>query len=290
MASGLAARAIGHVRLTHPFPSILDGLVAGGAAWLAGGEGETAVRLGASMVLLQASVGALNDLVDAPHDAGHKPGKPIPAGLVEPAIARAIAVVAGIVGVSLAAPSGPVTVALAVGLLVLGYAYDLAFKGTPWSWVPFAVAIPLFPTYGWLGASGTLPGVWAILLSTAVIAGAALALGNAAVDVERDRAAGIGSIATHLGRRRAAWLSLALLVVVGVLAAASLVVAGAALLPWGIAAATGIALALGGAAGVHAKTPEARERAWEVEAVGVALLAAAWLGAMSAAGLTGTSG
>ncbi len=31
------------------------------------------------MTALQASIGTLNDLVDAPRDAGHKPGKPIPA-------------------------------------------------------------------------------------------------------------------------------------------------------------------------------------------------------------------
>ena len=77
----MASRAdvvLGHVRLTHPFPSLLDGLVAAAAAAAAGGDPGTAVRLGVSMVLLQASVGALNDLVDAPSDAGRKPGKPIP--------------------------------------------------------------------------------------------------------------------------------------------------------------------------------------------------------------------
>ncbi len=34
------------------------------------------------MTLLQFAIGTVNDLVDAPRDAGHKPGKPIPAGLV----------------------------------------------------------------------------------------------------------------------------------------------------------------------------------------------------------------
>ena len=34
------------------------------------------------MLCLQASIGALNDLVDAPLDAGQKPGKPLPRGLV----------------------------------------------------------------------------------------------------------------------------------------------------------------------------------------------------------------
>jgi len=284
-----ADRALGHLRLIHPFPSALDGLVAAGAAWLAGGAGETALRLGVSMVCLQASVGALNDLVDAPHDAGRKPGKPIPAGLVAPVTARAIAVAAGILGVGLAVPSGVATVGLAALLLALGYVYDLRFKGTAWSWLPFALAIPLFPTYGWLGVAGTLPPIWAILLPTAVLAGAALALGNAAIDVERDRAAGIGSIATHLGRHRAARASLLLLAVVALLALVTITFAGAAL-PWALVALPGIGLALAGAGMVHAAAPERRERGWEIEAVGVALLAAGWLAAMAAAGLTDATG
>ena len=285
-----AARFVGHLRLTHPFPSVLDGLVAAGAALVAGGGGETAARLGISMVLLQASVGALNDLIDAPHDAGHKPGKPIPAGLVTAPAARAIAATAGIAGVVLAVPSGGPTVVLAGGLLLLGYAYDLWFKGTAWSWLPFAVAIPLFPTYGWLGAAGTVPGIWAILLPTAVLAGAALALGNAAIDVERDRAAGIRSVATRLGRRDAARLGVLLVLVVCLLAFGSIAFAGATGLPWSAGVAVGAVLAIGGAVGVTAPAPDRRERGWEVEAVGVAVLAGAWLGAMSAVGLTGAGG
>ena len=210
----MASRAevlIGHVRLTHPFPSLLDGLVAGVAALAAGGDPSTAARLGLSMVLLQASVGSLNDAIDAPSDAGRKPGKPIPAGLVRPEAAKGIAAIAGVGGVLLAVPSGPATVALGLGLLALGYAYDLWFKGSAWSWLPFALAIPLFPTYGWLGAAGTLSSIWAVLLPTAVLAGTALALANAAVDVERDRAAGLESVATRLGRGRSRWLNIGLL-------------------------------------------------------------------------------
>ena len=39
---------------------------------------ERALRLGVSMAALQASIGALNDLVDAPADAGHKPAQADP--------------------------------------------------------------------------------------------------------------------------------------------------------------------------------------------------------------------
>ena len=285
MASRWAVLA-GHVRLTHPFPSVLDGLVAGGAAMLAGAGLEVGLRLGASMILLQASVGALNDFVDAPRDAGLKPGKPIPAGLVEPAAARIIAVVAGVSGIALAVPSGPAVVALAGFLLGLGYAYDLRLKGTPWSWVAFALAIPLFPTYGWLGATGALPAIWVVVLPTAMLAGAALAISNAGVDVERDRAAGIASVATHLGRVRAWAIHVVLLATVVSIAVLSLMAGGGG--GWhgvGVLAAGG-AVAVG-AAWARDVDPARRERGWELEAIGMGLLAAAWLAGAVAAGLTG---
>jgi 4-hydroxybenzoate polyprenyltransferase len=284
----VASRAeilIGHVRLTHPFPSLLDGLVAGAAALAAGGDPPAAVRLSLSMVLLQASVGSLNDAIDAPSDAGRKPGKPIPAGLVRPRTAMGIAAIAGLAGVLLAMPSGPATVALAVGLLGLGYAYDLWFKGTAWSWLPFALAIPLFPTYGWLGAAGTLPPIWAVLLPTAVLAGTALALANATVDVERDRAAGLESVATRLGRGRSRWLNLGLLAAVWSLATATLWVTGQ-LVPWALAALLGGLAAVAGWVSLGADDPDARERGWEAQAIGVALLAAGWLAAMVSGGAT----
>ena len=276
---------LGHLRLTHPFPSSLDGFVAGVAALAAGGDPGTALRLGLSMLLLQASVGAINDVIDAPSDAGRKPGKPIPAGLVSPASAKGIAAAVAVAGLLLAVPSGVATVALATGLLALGYAYDLWFKGTAWSWLPFAIAIPLFPTYGWLGAAGSLPAIWAVLLPTAVLAGTALALSNATVDVERDQAAGLESVAQRLGRGRAVRINLALLAAVWALATATLWLAGQ-LLPWGIAALIGGAVALAGWVALGEGDPGTRERGWEAQAVGVAVLAVGWLAAMVSAGLT----
>jgi 4-hydroxybenzoate polyprenyltransferase len=57
-------------------------------AVLAGAEPGPAIRIGLAMTLLQLGIGTLNDVVDAPADAGVKPGKPIPAGLVDPGAAR----------------------------------------------------------------------------------------------------------------------------------------------------------------------------------------------------------
>jgi 4-hydroxybenzoate polyprenyltransferase len=229
------------------------------------------------MAALQASIGALNDRIDAPRDAGRKPGKPIPAGLLSVRTASVVVVAAGGIGIGLAAPSGGPTVILAMVVLAVGYGYDAVFKGSAWSWLPFAVGIPLLPVFGWLGAVGTLPGSFTLLVPVAVVAGAALAIANARADAERDTAAGIGSVAVRLGSE-ASWAINAGLLFVVVLTAVATLIAARGVPPVALAAALGAGLGvlvgvLIGRGGDSAR----RERAWELEAVGLGLLAAAWL-------------
>jgi 4-hydroxybenzoate polyprenyltransferase len=228
------------------------------------------------MIALQAGIGAMNDIVDAPTDAGLKPGKPIPAGRVSLPVARVVAAAGFVVGLALVAPSGPVLILVALAVMGIGLSYDLRLKGTAWSWLPFAAGIPILPVYGWLGASGTLPSLFLVLVPAAVAAGAALAISNALVDHERDRAAGVGSVVTRLGPGRA-WAVHAGLVMLVVLAAVvSAAVLGGSIQDSGIVAAAGF-VPLGGALLARGGDPARRERAWELEAIGVALLAVAWL-------------
>lgn len=228
------------------------------------------------MVALQASIGALNDLVDAPTDAGRKAGKPIPAGLVPVGAARAVVAIAAGLGLLLTVPSGPAVVALAGAGLGIGYGYDLLAKGTPWSWLPFALGVPLLPVFGWFGAVGRLPSSFALLLPAAVAAGAALAIANARADIERDAAAGVESVATRLGSGRAWAVQAALLAIVVLVAIGSLWGRGAS--PLWVAATVGATTVIAsGLSWGRGESPARRQRAWEVEAVGVVLLAAAWL-------------
>jgi 4-hydroxybenzoate polyprenyltransferase len=233
------------------------------------------------MTALQFGIGATNDLVDAPRDAGHKPGKPIPAGLVDRRVAAAVAGGAFAAGLLLAIPSGLPTLALALAVIGIGLVYDLGLKGTAWSWLPFAVGIPILPVFGWLGATGTLPPAFAVLVPVAVAAGAALAIANALVDVERDQAAGVESIATALGPGRA-WAIQAGLVVAIVVAA----VASAAILEPAAGRAVAVAVAGGvPTAGLGLSRrggPDRRERAWQLEAIGFAAVGIAWVWALFA--------
>jgi 4-hydroxybenzoate polyprenyltransferase len=238
------------------------------------------------MICLQGSIGALNDLVDAPLDAGRKAGKPIPAGRASPRDARSLAAGGLVAGLALSGVSGPATVAVALAGIGCGYAYDLGLSRTPWSWLPLAVALPLVPVYAWVGAAGTLTSAEAWLVPAAAVAGAGLAISNGLADLERDRSGGVPTVAVRLGPTRAWALQAALLELALVVAALGLSVAvtptAAARIPaapFGLIAGAllvGAGILLGRRGG-----PARRERAWELEAIGVALLGASWLGAIA---------
>jgi 4-hydroxybenzoate polyprenyltransferase len=244
-------------------------------AWLAGGGERRAVLIGMSMTALQFAIGALNDIVDARADAGRVPPKPIPGGLVTPRAAGAVAIVAALVGLGLAAIVDGRLVLLGAVVLAIGAAYDFAAKGTAWSWLPFAVGIPILPVYGWFGATGSLPASFRVLIPMAVLAGAALAIANARADLDTDRASGTSSVATRLGTERAWWVGAVLmgaavglgLVFIGrqgwSLATWALVVAGVAVLGFGVALGRG--------------ADAMRRRAWELQAIGAALAATGWV-------------
>ena len=275
----MPARLAGVVRLTHPFPSLLDGVVVGSVAALAGADPATVLRLGTSMTALQVAIGALNDLVDAPADAGRKPGKPIPGGLVSTGVARLVVMLGAATGVALAVPSGPALVALAMVVLGIGWSYDLRAKGTAWSWLPFAVGIPILPVYGWLGATGAIPDWLAVLVPLGMLIGAGLAVANARADQERDAAAGTDSVALALGDGRSWWANVLLLTAALGLAAAWLAATGQGSgAVWTAIAAGAAGLAVGLALG-RSPNADRRERGWQLQAVGVAVAALAWVAA-----------
>jgi 4-hydroxybenzoate polyprenyltransferase len=279
------------IRLGHPFPSLLDGIVVAAVAVVAAGAVTAgsvgmAVGLGLSMTSLQIAIGTLNDLVDASADAGVKPAKPIPTGLVTRRVAVAVggaAAVSGIVlvGVASSAPATLPMIALAVIVLAIGAWYDLAAKGTPWSWAPFAAGIPILPVYGWIGAVGSMPPWLITLVPMAVLAGAGLAIANGRADIERDEAAGVGSVAIRLGSERAWWVHLLLLGGAALLAFGAVLGAGASIGGL-LSVLAGVAVVGVGAMVGRVGDPARRERAWQLEAIGVAGVAIAWLLAVGA--------
>ena len=129
-------------------------------------------------------------------------------------------------------PSGLPTLLVAVATLAVGYGYDRFAKGTAWSWLPFAVGIPLLPVFGWVGTGAALPASFLVVLPCAVLAGSALAIANASADLEQDVASGTASVAVSLGLTRAWAVGAGLIAIAAVLVLASL----AASNPLGLAA------------------------------------------------------
>ncbi len=271
-------------RVVHPFPSVLDGVLVGVVATVAGAPPSTALLLGVSMTLLQFAIGTLNDAADAPRDV-NRPGKPVALGIISVRAAQRLALAFAAAGLLLAIAAGPLLLfPIALGGLAIGVWYDLAAKGTRLSWLPFALGVPLLPVYAWYGAAGTLPTAFAILVPMAVLAGAALAMANALVDVERDVAGGVTSLAASLGPRRAALVVLVLQLAVGTVATETAYLMGAAGM-WLTAVAGASCVPVAGAAlglVVARRGPSGREVAFELQAVGLALLAVAWVNAVGA--------
>jgi 4-hydroxybenzoate polyprenyltransferase len=279
-----AQRIVEAARLVHPFPSLLDGVVVGVVAAIAGAELPRSLLLASSMALLQFAIGSLNDLVDAPRDAATKHGKPIPDGVVGESAARVVMVLSGVAGVAAALAISPFTLVLALAVLAIGAWYDLVANGSRLSWLPLALGVPILPIYGWLGATGGLPPEFTVLAPASVLAGAAIAIANASVDIERDAAAAKMSLAVALGPVRATALVLALQVLVAATAVASASRLGASG-TW-LDIATGVALVpvAGALLGLAAsrRGPAAREVAFELQAVGLGLLVVAWVNAVGA--------
>jgi 4-hydroxybenzoate polyprenyltransferase len=261
-----------------------------GVAILAGAPAGVAVRLGGAMLALQCSIGALNDLVDAPLDAREKPRKPIPAGLVGRRGATAVVGAGAVAGLLLSASSGLSTAAVAAAGLGLGYAYDVRLSRTVASWLPLALALPLLPIFAWLGSTGAVPSGLLTLLPAGVLGGGGLAIANGLVDIDRDTRTGRRGAAVALGRERAWVVQTAALAAVALLA---VVVAPAmpsaatgapdmlnALRAGGVALGTGC-IGLGSVL-LRARAASTRERAWELEALGVAALGLGWLAGVAA--------
>lgn len=242
------------------------------------------------MLALQSAIGSANDLRDVTRDALAGRAKPIPTGQVGPRLAFAIAVAGVAIGLALSVLLGPWLLLTAALGLAAGLAYDLALKGTPLSWLPFVVGVPLLVLFAWFGARTCLPPELFVLVGLAALAGASLALTNALADLEHDTAAGVGSVATWLGPQ-IAWRLAALTSVAGLAAvvvslataaggaspppAEPLLVAG--VIAGSLAVVSGLVLASGGVAA-------RRQLGWELEAVGFSIVALGWLGSMLARG------
>ena len=273
---------LGAIGLVHPFPSALVALSTGAIGLIAGGSPAQAITLILAMAGFQASIGAINDLRDRDDDAIGQPWKAIPSGRVSPQAARRVAVAGLLLGVAGSLALGPATVL--VGLLGygLGVGYDVWLKRTGWGWLCFAIALPLVPVYAWLGVGAGLPPSLPRLFVLGALAGLELAIANGLVDAPSDGGLGGRGVAVRLGPSRARGVMVG--AALGTLAVAWFTVLSTGV-SWtvGQAALVSLAMVLGTVVLLGGITMSLQRgaawtwRGWQAQAVGVAIVAVAWM-------------
>ncbi|MGE0598456.1 MAG: UbiA family prenyltransferase [Dehalococcoidia bacterium] len=205
------------VRLFHPFPSLVVTAVTVAMTFFADSTPALSivVPLGVGMLCYQFAIGVANDLVDATDDAAAKPWKAIPRGLVSRR--TALILVAALSGGGLLATSALPLPAWLIGMagLACGLAYDVQLKRTPLSWLPFAVAFPLIPTWVFVAFDSWDSLLW-FAFPLGAILGLALHLANQAPDIPRE--SHVRGLAHALGTERAANLALGLVGLAGIIA------------------------------------------------------------------------
>jgi 4-hydroxybenzoate polyprenyltransferase len=228
----------------------------------------------------QYAAGALNDAVDVQRDvdAGRAADKPIPAGAISRRTVIVLALASGVASLGFGLALGPATLGLAAVGLACAWSYDLWLKGTAASVLPFAVALPLVPLFGY-GAAGRFPPVLWWAWPIGALAAVAVHLADSLPDVESDRAAGVHGLAPRLGVRAAGALVAGAYLVAGTIALASGLAAGdapVALAGVALAAALGLAAVLAGAGADQRR----RRIAYRLLLAGLVALALGWAAAV----------
>lgn len=269
--------------VVHPVPSFINAILVATLVTVAGGTTDAAMLMAVAMLGYQFSIGALNDITDREADRLRRTPKPIPAGLVQVRAAAVVVVIGGAIGMGLSATFGIAVLLLGLSGYACGVAYDVALRRMRLGWLCYALAFPILLVWSWMGAVSSLPPGWPFLLPVAALAGPALHIANSLVDTAADEQTGQPSLATQLGARRARWTLAALMTAILVLAwatMASIASLSTPALVAGLSATTAIALGVG-LSWLHGL--RAREAGWVLQAVGLALLVAAWLTTMAAA-------
>ncbi|MFI2433337.1 UbiA family prenyltransferase [Streptomyces sp. NPDC018693] len=254
--SRTAHRVPALVRSCHLEPALAVTVFVTALAVAAGRGAPGSAAVAVAVLAGQLSIGWCNDAVDAQRDSVcGRPDKPVAGGELPP---RAVAVAAG-TALGLCVPlsllsGGAAAVAHLTGVAA-GWLYNLRWKHTVLSPLPYAVGFGSLPAFVTLGLpTPSWPAWWA------VTAGALLGVGahvvNVLPDIEDDLATGVRGLPQRLGRQICRWLApLLMLAAVGVVVVGP---PGAAGVPGRVLAVAAGAVAVAGTALPPAATARSR--------------------------------
>ncbi len=200
------------VRACHAGPTLAVTVLTALLAGALGHRWATGLTVTAAVLAGQLTIGWSNDLVDVARDrAVARQDKPLARGDLSEALVRKAIGVAGVACIALSLACGWRS---AVTHLVLGvgggWAYNLGFKRTAWSPLPYAAAFGALPAVVSLALPGrTAPPAW--MVGTGALLGVGAHLLNALPDLADDVATGVRGLPQRLGAARVRVLAPAVL-------------------------------------------------------------------------------
>lgn len=201
-----------YVQLTHPWAVTIVMIATALFGLLAAGGDPDPGRfffLFTGMLGGQFAIGATNEWCDRHADAIDKPHRPIPAGLVSPSGALLFAALSLVVMAAAGLALGTWGFLLLVVMIGAGLVYNIWLKRTPWSWLPYLVALPLVPTWAWIVLNEFEPRLlWLYPMGALFVL--AIHISQTLPDIGADQSRGEHGIGVVLGRRwaeAAVWLA-----------------------------------------------------------------------------------
>ena len=188
----------------HPIPTLAVTAISAGLAALAGLSLGRAALLIAAVFAGQLSIGWSNDAIDAARDrATARADKPVARGAVSPHTVAVAAGVALVVAVVLSLALGWLPGLAALTVVACGWAYNLGLKGSPASFVPYAIAFGILPAVATLSAPDPAwPAPRAMLMGA--LFGVSAHLANVLPDLDDDVENGVRGLPHRMGARTTA--------------------------------------------------------------------------------------
>lgn len=188
------------ISATHPGPTVAVTALAVILSFSIGLDALRITEVGAAVLCGQLAIGWSNDWLDARRDTEvGRTDKPIANGSVSAVAVRNAFIVAALLSIPLSLLLGPDAAIAHLVLVASGLSYNLFFKKTSYSWLPYVVSFGLLPTVvTFAGTPPEAPMGWVVAVGS--LLGLAAHFANVLPDLDDDRRTGVQGLPHRLGR------------------------------------------------------------------------------------------